>query len=127
MLLTALVAACGGNQEKPPSADAGVIERLQGEPFQEVMAVALPSLRLEMGEGGLTVAEKVRADTLAGDDCCAVDPRIARHFDKRMRDAAAAGDLPEMVALSRPSSSCRGQRASGCQAWTFRPGCSWPW
>src|SRR3990172_9806618 len=41
------------------------------------------------------------ADTPVADDCCHADPRIARHFDKRMRDAAAAGDLPEMVALSR--------------------------
>ena len=36
-------------------------------------------------------------------DCCAIDadPRIARHFDHRMRSAAVAGELPEMVAVSR--------------------------
>ena len=36
-------------------------------------------------------------------DCCAldVDPRIARHFDKSMRERAAAGALPDMVAVSR--------------------------
>ncbi|MGI8929221.1 MAG: class I SAM-dependent methyltransferase [Candidatus Limnocylindrales bacterium] len=36
------------------------------------------------------------------EDCCAaVDPRIARHFDKRMRAAAAAGEFPQMVEVSR--------------------------
>jgi magnesium-protoporphyrin O-methyltransferase len=35
------------------------------------------------------------------DDCCTADPRIARHFDKRMREVAVAGDLPEMVDVSR--------------------------
>lgn len=35
-------------------------------------------------------------------DCCTpVDPRIARHFDKRMRAAAAAGEFPQMVEVSR--------------------------
>jgi magnesium-protoporphyrin O-methyltransferase len=33
-------------------------------------------------------------------DCCA-DPRIARHFDRRMRELAAAGEVPEMVHTSR--------------------------
>ena len=47
-----------------------------------------------------------RSDPLSANapaDCCAVevDPRIARHFDKSMRDRAAAGALPEMVAVSR--------------------------
>lgn len=32
--------------------------------------------------------------------CCAVDPRIARHFDTRMRELAVAGELPEMVEVS---------------------------
>ena len=36
------------------------------------------------------------------EDCCAaVDPRIARHFDERMRAAAAAGEFPQMVEVSR--------------------------
>ena len=40
------------------------------------------------------------------DDCCKpadrqVDPRIARHFDKRMRVAAEAGEFPLMVEVSR--------------------------
>lgn len=36
------------------------------------------------------------------EDCCApVDPRIARHFDERMRVAAAAGEFPQMVGVSR--------------------------
>ena len=35
------------------------------------------------------------------ENCCTVDPRIARHFDKRMHDQAAAGTLPELVAISR--------------------------
>lgn len=35
-------------------------------------------------------------------DCCSpADPRIARHFDERMRDIAAAGELPQMVDISR--------------------------
>jgi magnesium-protoporphyrin O-methyltransferase len=36
-------------------------------------------------------------------DCCTVevDPRIARHFDKAMRDRAATGALTEMVPVSR--------------------------
>jgi magnesium-protoporphyrin O-methyltransferase len=35
-------------------------------------------------------------------DCCRPpDPRIARHFDRRMREAAAAGAMPEMVDVSR--------------------------
>jgi SAM-dependent methyltransferase len=34
-------------------------------------------------------------------DCCTpVDPRIARHFDQRMRTAAADGALPQMVDIS---------------------------
>lgn len=36
------------------------------------------------------------------DDCCSgPDPRIARHFDKRMRDLAESGQFPEMVDVSR--------------------------
>src|SRR6266545_3553505 len=38
---------------------------------------------------------------VAPDDCFTVDPRIARHFDKRMLDQAAAGTMPELVAISR--------------------------
>ncbi len=35
-------------------------------------------------------------------DCCTpADPRIARHFDQRMRVAAAAGEFPQMVEVSR--------------------------
>ena len=35
-------------------------------------------------------------------DCCRPsDPRIASHFDQRMRDLAAAGEMPEMVDVSR--------------------------
>ena len=37
-------------------------------------------------------------------DCCTpadADPRIARHFDERMRNAAAAGEFPAMVEVSR--------------------------
>ena len=34
-------------------------------------------------------------------DCCAADPRIARHFDDRYRDLDTTGELPEMVAVSR--------------------------
>ena len=42
------------------------------------------------------------------EDCCAVadpskpvDPRIARHFDQRMRNAAALGEFPAMVEVSQ--------------------------
>lgn len=35
------------------------------------------------------------------DSCCPADPRICRHFDKRMREFAAAGELPQMVDISR--------------------------
>lgn len=35
------------------------------------------------------------------DDCCSADPRIANYFNKRMRALAAAGELPEMVEVSR--------------------------
>ena len=35
------------------------------------------------------------------DDCCAADPRIARHFDGDMRRHAEAGTFPEMVAVSQ--------------------------
>jgi magnesium-protoporphyrin O-methyltransferase len=34
-------------------------------------------------------------------DCCAADPRIARHFDDRYRDLGTTGELPEMVDVSR--------------------------
>jgi magnesium-protoporphyrin O-methyltransferase len=34
-------------------------------------------------------------------ECCPADPRIARTFDRRMRDAAARGALPEMVNVTR--------------------------
>jgi 2-polyprenyl-3-methyl-5-hydroxy-6-metoxy-1,4-benzoquinol methylase len=33
-------------------------------------------------------------------DCCAVDPRIASHFDKRLAEQTADGELPEMVDVS---------------------------
>jgi SAM-dependent methyltransferase len=38
--------------------------------------------------------------TLPTDDCCVPDPRIATHFDQRVRDQSADGALPEMVAVS---------------------------
>lgn len=35
-------------------------------------------------------------------DCCGpTDPRIARHFDQRMRERATTGQVPETVAVSR--------------------------
>jgi SAM-dependent methyltransferase len=35
-------------------------------------------------------------------DCCrAVDPRIARHFDRRMQERTADGSLPELHSVSR--------------------------
>jgi magnesium-protoporphyrin O-methyltransferase len=37
----------------------------------------------------------------AREDCCSADPRIARHFDKAMRERAMTGEFPEMVRVSR--------------------------
>jgi hypothetical protein len=55
--LTSLLAACFGSQGQPPSSlDTETAERLRGERFRDIMAVALPSLRLEDGEERLTVA-----------------------------------------------------------------------
>ncbi len=34
------------------------------------------------------------------DDCCAVDSRIGKHFDKRLAELTADGELPEMVDVS---------------------------
>jgi predicted TPR repeat methyltransferase len=33
-------------------------------------------------------------------DCCAVDPRIAEHFDNRLAELTVDGELPEMVDVS---------------------------
>ena len=33
-------------------------------------------------------------------DCCAVDPRIASHFDHRLEELTVDGELPEMVDVS---------------------------
>ena len=41
------------------------------------------------------------ADHAAPTDCCAADPRIARHFDQRARKRTAGGRLPEMVNVTR--------------------------
>lgn len=49
----------------------------------------------------MTTDKSDSPDSPAAFDCCTVDPRIARHFDKRMHDQAAAGTFPELVAISR--------------------------
>ena len=54
--LALLLVACAGDEEKPPPAATAEIERLEGESFEEIMAVALPSLQVKGEEGQLTIA-----------------------------------------------------------------------
>src|SRR5687768_16657693 len=59
-------------------------------------------------------------------DCCATpgpDPRIARHFDQRMRTAAEAGQFPEMVEVSRGLLDMLGDDAERLQPTLLELGC----